>query len=61
MLGLNEQETFAGNPEQVKLTAALKPFCGVIVNVVDPGDPDLTVIEVGDATNVNVGGGSTIV
>jgi hypothetical protein len=59
--GLNEQVAFAGNPEQAKLTVELNPFIGVIVRVVDPCEPELTVSDVGEAVKVNVGGGSIIV
>lgn len=36
VVGLNEQGAPLGSPEQVKLTAELKPFCGVTVRVTGP-------------------------
>jgi hypothetical protein len=59
--GLNAHEAPAGNPEQAKLTAALNPFCGVIVSVVVPVPPALSVSELGEAANVKLGGGRLIV
>ena len=55
VVGLKEQVAFAGSPEQAKLTAELNPFCGVTVIVADPCEPELTVNDVGEAANVNVG------
>ena len=55
--GLNEQVAPTGSPEQAKLTVELKPYSGVTVNVIVPRLPELTVIEVGNACNVKVGGG----
>jgi len=55
--GAKEQVAVAGSPEQAKLTAELKPFCGVTVRVTDPWLPELTVNEAGDAPRVKLGGG----
>ncbi len=59
--GLNEQLAPVGNPEQAKLTAALKPFCGVTVSVVVSVPPGLRLSEVGKAANVKLGGARLIV
>jgi len=61
VVGLNERVAFAGNPEQAKLTAALNPFCGATVRVVNPCAPEFTVKEVGEAPKVNVGAGRLMV
>ena len=55
VVGLNEQLAFAGNPEQAKLTAELKPFCGVTVRVTFPCPPDATANKEGDALSVKLG------
>jgi hypothetical protein len=55
VVGLNEQVAFAGNPEQTKLTAELKPFCGVTVRVTLPCPPDAKVKEEGDVLSVKLG------
>ena len=59
--GLNEHEVFAGRPEQAKVTAELKPFCGVIVRVIVPCPPEFTVSDAGELPRVKVGGGRLIV
>jgi hypothetical protein len=56
VVGLNVQVTPAGCPEQAKLTAELKPFCGVTVKVVLACPPDEALSDVGEAPNVNVAG-----
>ena len=61
VVGLKEHEAPLGNPEHAKLTAELKPFCGVTVNVVVPVPPAFAVNEVGDAAKVKLGGGKLIV
>ena len=45
----------AGNPEQVKLTVWLKPFCGVTVMVVVPDWPGLMVTDAGLKLTVKLG------
>jgi hypothetical protein len=54
--GLNEQLAPAGNPEQAKVTAELKPFCGVRVNVTVPCPPTFRVSEAGVPAKVKVSG-----
>jgi hypothetical protein len=56
--GLKEQAAPVGSPEQAKLTAELKPYCGVIVSETVPGAPDWTVSEEAEAFNVKFGGGA---
>ena len=55
-VGLNEQLAPAGNPEQAKVTAELKPFCGVMVNVTVPCPPALRVSDAGEPAKVKVTG-----
>ena len=55
-VGLNEQLAPAGNPEQARVTAELKPFCGVMVNVTVPCPPALRVSDAGVPANVKVTG-----
>jgi hypothetical protein len=59
--GLKEHEVPAGSPEQMNVTAELKPFCGVTVSVTVPCPPVFTVSEVGDALSENEGGGRLMV
>jgi hypothetical protein len=54
--GLNEQLAPAGNPEQAKVTAVLKPFCGVRVNVTVPWPPAPRVSDAGEPVKVKVTG-----
>ncbi len=54
--GLNEHEAPVGNPEQLKLTAALNPFCGVTVSVSAPCPPADIVITDEDALKVKLAG-----
>lgn len=54
--GLKEQLAPAGNPEQAKVTAELKPFCGVRVNVTVPCPPGLRVSDAGEPAKVKVTG-----
>jgi len=61
VVGLNEHVASAGNPEQAKLTADLKPFCGVTVRVTIPRPPAGTVNEEGDVLSVKLAGGRLIV
>ena len=49
----------ACNPEQVKETAALKPFCGVMVTVAAPLWPDATVKAVGAMATEKSGAGAS--
>lgn len=58
VVGLKEQVAPAGNPEQAKLTAELKPYWGVTESVTVPEAPDLTVKEEGETPNVKFGGGA---
>jgi hypothetical protein len=46
---LNEGVTPLGNPDAVKVTAPVNPFCGVTVSVLVPLAPCTTVREVGEA------------
>ena len=54
--GLNEAVTPLGKPDADKLTLALNPFCGVIVTVLVPVPPAVTVA--GDADRLKVGTGA---
>jgi hypothetical protein len=54
--GLNEQLAPAGNPEQAKVTAELKPFCGVRVKVTVPCPPAARLSDVGEPVKVKVTG-----
>jgi hypothetical protein len=55
-LGLNEQLAPAGNPEQAKVTAELKPFWGVRVNVTVPCPPAARVSDAGEPVKVKFTG-----
>lgn len=52
LLGLKEAVTPFGTPEADRLTSALKPFCGVMVIVVEPLVPWVTVTLVGELERV---------
>lgn len=54
--GLKAQETPAASPEQVKLMAALNPFCGVTVTITVPCLPDATLSNEGETLSANDGG-----
>ena len=54
--GLNEAVTPLGRPDADKLTLALNPFCGVIVTVLVPVAPAVTVA--GDVDRLKVGTGA---
>jgi hypothetical protein len=56
--GENPHDAPACNPEQAKETAALKPFCGVTVTVVEPFCPETTVKAVGATEMEKVGAGA---
>lgn len=58
--GLNAAVTPLGRPEAVKLTLALKPFCGVMVIVLVPLAPRLMLKELGEAESVKSGAGVTV-
>ena len=59
--GLKEQVVPVGRPEQAKVTAELKPFCGVTVRVSEPWLPDLTVsVETLEVNEKDGGGAATI-
>jgi hypothetical protein len=57
LFGLKEQLPPVGSPEQAKVTAELKPFCGVTVRFIVPCPPEFTVSADGKAPRVKVGGG----
>ena len=52
LVGLNDAVTPLGRPDAKKLTALLKPFCGVTVIVLVPLAPRWIVRLVGDADKV---------
>lgn len=54
--GLNEAVTPLGRPDADKLTLPLNPFCGVIVTVLVPVAPCVTLA--GDADRLKVGTGA---
>jgi hypothetical protein len=43
LCGLKAHVAPAGRPEHVNVTGCLKPFCGVIANVMVPADPAATL------------------
>jgi hypothetical protein len=53
---LNEQLAPADNPVQAKVTAELKPFCGVRVKVTVPCPPAARLSDVGEPVKVKVTG-----
>ena len=59
--GLKLHVVPVSNPEQAKLTAELKPFCGVTVRVVVTCPPEEAVSEVGEAASVKFAGEVLIV
>ncbi len=58
--GLKVQAVAFGSPVQAKVTAELKPFCGVMVIVDVPLAPGATVNVVGFAAIVKFGGGGAL-
>src|SRR5262245_24485892 len=60
LVGLNEAVTPLGNPEALRVTLPLKPFCGETVMVLAPVAPWRIVSVAGCAESVNVGTGFTV-
>lgn len=56
--GLKAHVVPVGSPEHAKLTAELKPYCGVTVRVAVPGLPDCTVSEDVETPNVKLAAGA---
>jgi hypothetical protein len=61
VVGEKLQDAPAGSPEQLKETAELKPFCGVIEIDAVPLWPWVTVIDAGDDATEKSGGGKLMV
>lgn len=51
-------EALVGSPEQLNVTAALKPFAAVTETVVVPLLPAVTIKDPGEAVSVKSGGGN---
>jgi hypothetical protein len=60
LVGLNDAVTPMGRPDAVKLTLALKPFCGLTVIELVPLAPCVIVKVLGDAESVKFPGGLTV-
>jgi hypothetical protein len=60
LVGLNDAVTPLGRPDAVKLTLALKPFCGLTVIELVPLAPCVIVKVLGDAESVKFPGGLTV-
>ena len=52
LVGLKDAVTPLGRPDADKLTLPLKPFCGVVVIVLEPLAPCITVKMLGEADRV---------
>ena len=53
-------EALAGSPEQLKVTAALKPFTAVTETVAEELLPAVTVKDAGEVVSVKSGGGNAV-
>ncbi len=57
LMGLNDAVTPLGRPDADRLTLPVKPFCGVMVTVLEPLTPCVIVTLFGDAEIVKFGTG----
>ena len=58
LAGLNDAVTPLGRPEADKMTLSLKPFCGVMLTMLDPLLPWVMVKLAGEAAIVKSGDGA---